>query len=127
MKDFDECTGIPDDVTKQAHHIVPVSTWKPGALGDKLCKLGIDLNSSDNGVWLPKCQYEKDLKDQPTVHSGRHVGNYLRDVERRLKNVRSGSKAQQIINEIRKELCAGEIDLQATIRPCPEYEKKVGG
>ncbi|MEZ6056497.1 MAG: AHH domain-containing protein [Planctomycetaceae bacterium] len=117
-----KCLGIPDDVEKQAHHIVPVATFKPGDLGDRLCQLGIDLNGPENGVWLPVCQYKKDLRDQPTVHFGRHLGDYDKEVRERLGKANTKQDALSVIGDLRDELCSNSIDLQKTIHPCPGYK-----
>ena len=121
MTSSSPCSGIPSDVPKQAHHIVPVSTFKLGDLGDRLCRLGIDLNSAENGVWLPTCQYKKNLKDQPTVHFGRPLGDYEKDIRERFIGVTTREEALKVINQIRDELCSGKLALQRTINPCPGY------
>jgi hypothetical protein len=107
-------TTIPQNVPIEAHHIVPVNFFDM-PLGIRLCCLGIDLNSADNGVWLPNCDYPNRV---PSMHSGRTPKTYLDEVLLRFQGF-GGSKndALAIIESIRRDLLDGTLPLN-NAGPC---------
>jgi hypothetical protein len=91
---------LPVIAKAQAHHIFPVSEFNTD-LGIQLCCWGIDLNSADNGVWLPYCDYPMRVA---TVHRGSHTQDYINYVVARLNAANSKADALAILADIKARL-----------------------
>lgn len=91
----------------QAHHIVAGNEHSATNARRLLEKFKIDINSADNGVWLPS----KEAAGKGTIHNGRHTGKYHAEVERRLKQAKNKEQAQEILQGISDDLANGKIPL----------------
>jgi len=67
----------------------------------RLQKLGVDLNSAGNGVFLPGCGKSKAVG---MIHCGKHTKAYEEEVARRLSDANDEVDAINILSEIRNEL-----------------------
>lgn len=112
-----KATGMDKPNGWAAHHIVPHGASNRFAkdLQDILKKHDIDLNSSANGVYLPR---EKGVSttviDGQTMatHNGSHVISYYEFVWRRIDPVRNDKdKVLKEINYVRDELLNGRLKL----------------
>jgi hypothetical protein len=107
-------TAFPAHVSVQAHHIFPVNLFN-SPLGEMLCCWGIDLNSAENGVWLPSCEYRGRVA---ALHSGGPPGWYNGYVQQEFANVTDKTSALIVIKRIRRELLSGNKQLNASAKPC---------
>jgi HNH/ENDO VII superfamily nuclease len=94
-------------VGSQAHHIVGAVSKFGKRSRDKLGKLGIDINSVSNGVFLPGCKG----KGVGTIHCGKHTQKYEQLVWDLLKKAKTREQAVNVLGDIRKELLSGIIRL----------------
>ncbi len=108
-------TVFPANVTTQAHHIVPVELFDT-PLGMQLCRWDIDLNSAENGVWLPSCEYDGRVA---ALHTGGPPGRYRGYIEEQFEGVSSRADALAIIDSIRQDLLSGDLELNRSALPCP--------
>lgn len=97
----------PDDypVQAEAHHIFGVNEFNT-ELGRRLQLWNIDLNGKDNGVWLPKYDYPG---RKASLHNGRPLGDYTKEVLRRLSEADTREEALAILNRIRDDLLNGDL------------------
>lgn len=122
VKKPDIVDGIKD---WQAHHIIPKSGKGVFVqLQNKINKVGVDLHSAANGVWLPvKAKTEFGAVDlfqitnsdtlivwTVTAHK-KHSEKYGDYLWARLKDVTTSDQALHEINEVRKLLLSGELTL----------------
>lgn len=93
-----------------AHHIVPATAKRAKKAQDILKKFDIDINSADNGVYLPT---EKGLPGagNASVHKGRHLNKYIDEVTDRLEKATSRDDCIEILNTIREDLLNGTLKL----------------
>tara|TARA_R110002167_G_scaffold338107_2_gene545690 strand:- start:4524 stop:5495 length:972 start_codon:yes stop_codon:yes gene_type:complete len=90
----------------QAHHIFPVRDFSSD-LGKWLCCCGIDLNSSENGVWLPECDFPG---RKASIHTGLDNGAvYTNIVRKRLNDADDCADALLILSQIKSELLNGTL------------------
>ncbi len=97
----------PSNVPPRAHHIFPVSEFDT-PLGRKLCCWGIDLNSAENGVWLPYCDYPK---RKASVHRGSNTKQYIDDVVAEVGMAKNKADALAILADIKARLLDGTLKL----------------
>ncbi|MDX2218805.1 MAG: transglutaminase domain-containing protein [Burkholderiales bacterium] len=102
--------GVHAPSGSQAHHIVGGATDVGKATQERLKKLGVDLNSPMNGVFLPGCGKSNALG---TIHCGKHTGDYERYVERLLSKATTKEQAINILNDIRSDLLNNAVMLNA--------------
>lgn len=95
----------PSNVPASAHHIFPVTEFDT-PLGRKLCCWGIDLNSKDNGLWLPYCDYPT---RKASVHRGRNTQKYIADVVADVGVAKSAADALAILADIKTKLLDGTL------------------
>jgi A nuclease family of the HNH/ENDO VII superfamily with conserved AHH len=107
-------TAFPAHVSVQAHHIFPVSLFNT-PLGEMLCCWGIDLNSAENGVWLPSCEYRGRAA---ALHSGGPPGWYNGYVQQEFANATDKTSALIVIKRIRSEFLSGNKQLNVSAKPC---------
>lgn len=102
----------PYPVPGRAHHIFPVSEFK-----NDLCCWGVDLNSSDNGVWLPYCDYPNRTA---SVHRGTNNKDYIDDVVTALKRATNRADAIAILSDIKSQLLNGTLKVNKAdeSKPC---------
>jgi hypothetical protein len=99
----------------QAHHIIGGSTEYGKLAQDRLSRLGVDLNSAANGVFLPGCGKSKAIG---MVHCGSHTKEYDQAVLRRLESATDEVSAINILNDIRIELLSNTfVPLNKRARP----------
>ncbi|HCO26694.1 MAG TPA: hypothetical protein DIT97_28135, partial [Gimesia maris] len=102
----------------QAHHIFPVRHFTT-KIGEWLCCCGIDLDSSQNGVWLPSCDYPGRIA---SIHTGRDNSKiYTAYVLAQLRGAKSCADAKNILVGIKQELLNGTLALNRanpTDHPC---------
>lgn len=97
---------FPASAKAQAHHIFPVQLHST-PVGQKLKSWNINLNGSDNGIWLPSRDYPGRVA---TIHRGSHPG-YTQAVLARLDKATDRDAAIRIIGEIRSDLQNGRVIL----------------
>lgn len=91
----------------QAHHIFGYAEHQ-SPLGVRLQKWGIDLNSAENGIWLPR----ESIPGQLAVpHNGRTTQGYTKEVKRRLKKATDKSSAITILDELKSDLANGRLTI----------------
>lgn len=112
-----KATGMEKPYNWAAHHIVPHGASNKFAtdLRDILKKNGIDLNSSANGVYLPK---EKGVSSTiidgqtMTTHNGGHALSYYEFVWNQISPVKNDKdKILERIEYIRNELLNGRLKI----------------
>lgn len=91
----------------EAHHIFGVADFDT-PLGRRLQAWGIDLNGTDNGVWLPRDHYPGRTA---SLHRGRTGGDYIQEVNRRLGEATNASEARTILGGIRDDLLNGTLQI----------------
>ena len=93
-----------------AHHIVMAGSSDPNMqiLRAKMKTLGIDINSADNGIWLPRDNSYR--IDDRTLHKGEGVHSkvYREYVFNRLKNVRTPKGFVKKLESIKEDLRRGK-------------------
>ncbi|MDP8162410.1 hemagglutinin repeat-containing protein [Pasteurella skyensis] len=99
-----EKAGVPKPKGTQAHHIVGGTTGIGKATRKRLEKLGIDVNSSANGVFLPGCGSSKAIG---MVHCGKHTQAYEEAIAAKLEFATTKEEAIEILSDIRKQLLDG--------------------
>lgn len=93
--------GVKRPGGSQAHHIVGGSTQFGKMAQDRLSRLGVDLNSAANGVYLPGCGKSSAIG---MIHCGKHTKAYDREVFLRLKYANDEVSAINVLSDIRNEL-----------------------
>ena len=88
-----------------AHHIVAGSSPKATEARSILEKYGIDINSSDNGVFLPTERVGAGASYHPSLHTN----EYYRKVNMLLNNANSREDVLDILNMIREDLLDGSF------------------
>ena len=96
-----EVAGVPKPSGTQAHHIVGQSSRYGRRTQETLKRFGIDLNSPNNGVFLPGCGASNAVG---MIHCGRHTEAYEQAVWERLEGVSSRQEAVKILQGIRNDL-----------------------
>ena len=96
--------GIEEpDYPNAAHHIIAGGDKRAKKLRDMLKEYGIDINSADNGVFLPT---EKNVSEA-AYHRKLHTDKYYKNVEKAFQNVNSKEDIIYILHEIREQLLNG--------------------
>jgi hypothetical protein len=119
MKDVPRNANIPARIITQAHHIVPIKLFDNSEVGVLLHELGIDLNSADNGVWLPYYDYPGRTA---ALHRGDNLASYNLEVIERFKKARLRTLGRDearrvalgIIEGLREDLLQRKVILQST-------------
>jgi hypothetical protein len=106
MRRFNGGAAQPPGTT--AHHMVPFSAGTSPAAGAAarqaaaarrhLERIGVDVNSAANGVFLPR-----------GYHRVLHTNRYYAEVANRVRVARTPAEAAQILDRIRRELLAGKF------------------
>jgi hypothetical protein len=102
--------GYPRPIGHAAHHIVPPREYrfKEAVEARKILeKFGIDINSADNGVWLP--YKHKPAPGEGTYHPSLHRGPYYAEVERLLRLATTKEKAIETLKDIGQQLSNGSF------------------
>lgn len=90
-----------------AHHVVASTSKKARVARDHLERLGIDINDSVNGIFLPKNKSTPN-PGKRSVHSSIHTNRYYNTVSRRVVKARSKAEAKAIIRRIKREAKKGK-------------------
>lgn len=91
-----------------AHHIVAFKSYKGAAVPAQLvlAKFGIDINSAENGVFLPD-KPNVPAVGTPMYHRDLHTKRYYDEVNLRLAAATTKEEAIELLDEIRTELLNG--------------------
>ena len=96
-----EAAGKPrPDGDHAAHHIVAHDAGLAAPARAKLQEFGIDLNSSENGVWLR----HKRGSGTGSYHPELHTNKYYEEVNRRISQVKTKEEAIEVLQDIAKQL-----------------------
>lgn len=111
-----KATGMAKPNNWAAHHIIPHGATDANAVAAQkiMSDFNIDLNSSANGVFLPRETGElKTVIDGQIMatHNGRHADTYYEFVYKEIKDVKSQEELLNKINKIREGLMNGDIVL----------------
>jgi RHS repeat-associated protein len=102
--------GIPPGINHDAHHIVMAGSSDPRMidLRDKMSGYGIDINSKENGIWLPRTNSDK--VDTRTAHKGEgvHSDSYKQHVYDKLIKTNSKQEFLKELKKVKKELKSGK-------------------
>ena len=99
-----KAAGIEEpDYPNAAHHIIAGGDKRAKELRDMLKEYGIDINSADNGVFLPT---EKNVSEA-AYHRRLHTEDYYKNIEKAFQNVDSKDEIIDILHEIREQLLNG--------------------
>ena len=96
-----------------AHHIVPVNDDTKAGFAEEcrkiLKKFDIDINSADNGVFLPV----EDLKgsNKPINHRKIHTDEYYKNVYNELEGCESAEDVIEVLHNIREEILTGKFKI----------------
>jgi len=93
----------------QAHHIVGAVSDAGKRSRTKLKKLGIDVNSPSNGVFLPGCKGS----GIGTIHCGKHTKVYEELVFNLLESAQTKEEAVAVLNDLRHELLSRTLRLNS--------------
>ena len=96
-----------DTSNSRAHHIVGDNEYS-GESKAILDKYGIDINSPENGIFLPNNE-ESDLHG--TIHDGKHSKAYNDEVTQRLRSATCKEDVLEILDSIKEDLYNGEMEL----------------
>jgi len=88
-----------------AHHIVESTRPIADDSRRKLQSFGLDINSVDNGVWLP----HKNRSGSRVYHGDTYEGDYTRWVESRIKTASTRDEALVVLSSIKNALINGEM------------------
>ncbi|EKS4344306.1 AHH domain-containing protein [Clostridium sporogenes] len=91
------------DYANAAHHIVAGTDKRAVELRNILKKYDININSAENGVFLPTV---KDVSDS-AYHRSLHTNEYYKNVEKLFENVGSKEDAVEVLQDIREQLIKG--------------------
>jgi RHS repeat-associated protein len=124
-KDLD-ANGRPNPGNSAAHHLAGDTSARAAPSRAILKKHGIDVDSAENGVWLPN-RNNTDLSQPGILHNGRHPNSYVDAVNTRLQNAdaaatqagRNGATPAQQRAIIQSELDAIRNELLTTPRNSP--------
>lgn len=96
-----------DKTNSRAHHIVGNNEYS-GESQAILSKYGIDINSPENGIFLPN---DKSSDLHGTIHEGKHTKAYNDEVTQRLRMARNKVDVLEILDSIKEDLYNGEMEL----------------
>lgn len=97
---------IEPEYKHAAHHIVAGSAPEAQEAREILEKYGIDINSAENGVFLPTVKGVSSAAYHPSLHTTL----YYRIVNRLLRNASSREDVIDILDSIREELLKRTIN-----------------
>ena len=94
----------PPHAGYEPHHIVPSNAGGAamGAVRMKLAALGVDLNSAENGVWLPTSR--SPIGAPGAYHPRLNNAEYLEAVARSFTDARTKGQAEAILRDIKGQL-----------------------
>ena len=96
-----------DRSNSRAHHIVGDNEYSSESKAI-LEKYGIDINSPENGIFLP----QNDSSDlHGTIHEGKHTKAYNDEVTQRLRSATCKEDVLEILDSIKEDLYNGDMEL----------------
>jgi hypothetical protein len=99
-----QAANMPRPPDAAAHHIVAENDPRAALSRAILAGAGIDVNSADNGVYLPRNMNVPNPNNE-AVHSRIHTDTYYREVERRLQVAQvAGRPITPVLQQIEQEL-----------------------
>ena len=101
---------IEPQYKNSAHHIVMSNSKndKMQKLRQKMKSLGIEINSAENGVYLPtSTKVKANAKTDAVAHSKVHTKKYTENVYNRLKDIDNAADFKKELNKIANELSNG--------------------
>jgi len=101
-----EASGVTRPAETAAHHIVASGAKRAAAARQYLVKLGVDINSEANGVFLPKNLGSANPLGA-AVHSQTHTARYYAEVERLILQAKDADEARATLKFIQQQLSAG--------------------
>ncbi len=88
-----------------AHHIVAFDSPRAAEAREILKKFGVDVNSGDNGVWLPG----EEGAGPGAIHPRIHTARYYEEVNRLLRACQSREEVQEVLKNIGEQLSKGTL------------------
>ncbi|WP_262494804.1 RHS repeat-associated core domain-containing protein [Flavobacterium columnare] len=101
--------------SNSAHHIVMSNSTDPNmiSLRSQMTNIGIDINDSSNGVFLPtSSKVKNDFNLDAHAHSRVHTNEYKKNVFERLKDITDPDKFKNELEKIGKELSEGTFKIK---------------
>lgn len=107
-------SGVPRPPDTAAHHIVAHGDYRMRRIRELLSRLGIDINSAENGVFLPN----KPGSTAPgAYHPSLHSSEYYNAVEQEFDGIESREEAIFVLNRIRRRLINGTFPGSKPVPP----------
>ena len=98
------------------HHMLPSEKWAElDPLRDRFAAWNIDLNSADNGVWLPG--YRSPTDALGSYHESLHNGDYRDAFRDAFRGVTTREEAVSVLADIRSQLQEGSFPGSRPRRP----------
>lgn len=104
--------GEPKTPGYEAHHIVAETDPAAAPARAILKDLGIDVNSPENGVWLPATPATPNPTGSVVHRGATRTAEYLEYVNDQLSNAATRDEALQILQAIKDDLIAGNMPWQ---------------
>jgi len=98
--------GIVRPADTAAHHIVASTSPKAAPARAQLDSFGIDINDSDNGVYLPRGSASSNPQGM-AVHSRVHTNLYYDNVNEMMSWAQNADQARDVLGYIRNQLQSG--------------------
>ena len=92
--------GEPCPKNSAAHHIVGETSKRAEPARKVFDKHGIDINSAENGVFLPNRNNKDNLPS--ILHNGRHPNQYLDKVNARIGSAHVAGGKTKVLEELSK-------------------------
>ena len=96
---------IEPNYKNAAHHIVAGTSPKADEARAIFAKYNVEINASDNGVFLPT---ERNVSEA-LYHPSLHTNEYYRKVNQLLRNANSKEDVLDILDFMREELLDGSF------------------
>ncbi|WP_261859403.1 RHS repeat-associated core domain-containing protein [Vibrio gazogenes] len=94
-----EDNGTPRPKDSAAHHIVPETAKGAQPARDVLKKHKIDVNGTDNGVFLPNRNNTSNMSG--ILHNGKHPNDYITAVNNRISDADKIGGKQGVLDELK--------------------------
>ncbi|AVS67175.1 hypothetical protein C8245_17080 [Paracidovorax avenae] len=109
-----EAAGYARPEGSAAHHIVPYGDRRAQDVRDRLRDLEIDLNSADNGVFLPQVPGSA---APGAYHPSLNSDDYHRQLQRDFSGINSKPDALDVLGNIREKLLNGSYPGSKPVPP----------
>ena len=111
-----EAAGTERPEGSAAHHIVPYGDRRAQSVRDQLDNLGIDINSADNGVFLPQVPGST---APGAYHPSLNSDAYNKQLQLDFLGVNSRNEALDVLDKIRNQLLNGTYPSSKPVPPKP--------